>query len=290
MGNSSKICSTNNKAGAPSVFMGQTTSSQSTFNTNKRSSSSDNDDRRETIQQKLIYPKSSKRILQNRSRTKNSSLAITTLPIDVNRIRHNSTVISIPEYIRELDKKIPNTNNNYCHISRLSNKHSTKLWSLLNPQTNIFCNNKDSSINPASECHAAYLVKVLSGLWKEGKMTDLVIIVGEKKYLAHKLALALFSPKFRQEFEQLEKCEQTKLGSSDIELKLSRSTPQAIEQILVYIYTSRIDLSPENVGCILTAAKELDIENIIHLAKEYLNHFSFGDVLRYMSDQGTWSI
>lgn len=65
---------------------------------------------------------------------------------------------------------------------------------------------------------------------------------------------------------------------------MKNSTNFAVESILKYIYTAKIDINPANVEEILAAAKELGIEDLICMTNDYLSSLSIGDVLDYMGN------
>ena len=67
-------------------------------------------------------------------------------------------------------------------------------------------------------------------------------------------------------------------------ISLQNSTTTALEAILKYIYTAKIDINPVNVEEILSAAKELGIDDLICMAADYLNSLSIGDVLDFMTN------
>lgn len=146
---------------------------------------------------------------------------------------------------------------------------------------NGFLNKQDkSSTLPEYQTHAGELLGFLKSLWLNNQMCDLLICIGNKKYLAHKLGLAMFSRKYREEFTRQQM--QNKKSVSTICLK--SSTPMALQDILNYIYTAKIDINPSNVEEILECAKELGIDDLICMAKDYLNSLSMGDILDFMSN------
>lgn len=140
------------------------------------------------------------------------------------------------------------------------------------------CLASNSAKHHEYQAHAAELLNFLKSLWLRQTMCDLHIVVENRKYFAHRLGLAMFSRKYKSEFEK-------QLNSKDTgvyTICLKNSSKFAVECILKYIYTAKIDINPANVEEILTAARELGIDDLICMANDYLNSLSIGDVLDYM--------
>lgn len=78
------------------------------------------------------------------------------------------------------------------------------------------------------QAHATELQHFLKSLWLTKTMCDLCIIVGNQKYPAHKLALAMYSRKYREEFEK-----QLHIKDSSVyTICLKNSTNFAVEAII----------------------------------------------------------
>jgi hypothetical protein len=146
---------------------------------------------------------------------------------------------------------------------------------------NGFLNKQDKYASfPEFQAHAAELLHFLKSLWVTNTLCDLQIIIGNKKYYAHRLGLAMFSKKYRDEFQR-----QLELKEANIyTICLKNSSNFALEAILKYIYTAKVDINPANVEEILAAAKELGIDDLICMASDYLNSLSIGDVLDFMGN------
>ena len=133
---------------------------------------------------------------------------------------------------------------------------------------------------PEYQAHASELLHFLKSLWVTNTMCDLSIVIENKKYPAHRVGLAMFSKKYRNEFQ--EQLQNKNSGIYTICLKCT--TNFALESILKYIYTAKIDINPANVEEILAGAKELGIDDLICMASDYLSSLSIGDVLDYMGN------
>lgn len=138
---------------------------------------------------------------------------------------------------------------------------------------------------PEYQSHAAELLHFLKSLWITNTMCDLSLVIGTRKYPAHKLGLAMFSRKYREEFQK-ELVQSSPMNSNNgvYTICLKNSSNQALECILKYIYTARIDINPANAEEILIASRELAIDDLIAMCTEYLNSLSIGDVLDYLSN------
>lgn len=147
---------------------------------------------------------------------------------------------------------------------------------------NGFLNKPDkrSDGQPEYEAHAAELLHFLKSLWVTNTMCDLCIVIDNKKYPAHRVSLAMFSKKYRHEFQK----QLQNKNSGIYTICLKHTTAFALEAILKYIYTSKIDINPANVEEILHGAKELGVDDLICMASDYLSSLSIGDVLDYMGN------
>lgn len=78
------------------------------------------------------------------------------------------------------------------------------------------------------QAHATELQHFLKTLWLTKNMCDLSIVIGNQKYPAHRLALAMFSRKYRDEFEK-----HLHLRDSSVyTICLRSSTSSAVEAII----------------------------------------------------------
>jgi len=146
---------------------------------------------------------------------------------------------------------------------------------------NGFLNKQDkTSTLPEYQAHAAELLHFLKSLWMTNTMCDLVFIVANRKYSAHRLGLAMFSHKYRDEFQR----QLLNKNTGVYTICLKNTTCSALEAILKYIYTAKIDINPANVEEILDSAKELGIDDLICMTKDYLSSLSMGDLLDFMSN------
>lgn len=78
------------------------------------------------------------------------------------------------------------------------------------------------------QAHATELQHFLKSIWVTKTMCDLLIVAGNHKYQAHRLALAMYSRKYRDEFEK----NIHQKDSSVYTICLRNSTTFAIEAII----------------------------------------------------------
>ena len=144
--------------------------------------------------------------------------------------------------------------------------------------------NRHSSL-PEYQAHAAELLHFLKSLWVTNSMCDLSFVIGNRKYPAHRLSLAMFSRKYRDEFQkQLHSLSSKDCAGGIFTINLKSTSNGALEAILKYIYTAKIDINPANAEEILLAAKELDVHDLVCMANEYLSSLSIGDLLEFMGN------
>jgi hypothetical protein len=156
----------------------------------------------------------------------------------------------------------------------------------INPTEFLDCNQAMNKLNrfnrntPEYQLHAAEWLKFLSSLWITRTMCDLALKISNRKYLAHRLGLAMFSSKYRQAFNKDKNAETFGVYT----IILTDTTDVALEAILKYIYTAEVDINPSNADEILNGAKELGIDNLICMVQDYFNSLSIGDILIFMAN------
>ncbi|XP_021347664.1 kelch-like protein diablo [Mizuhopecten yessoensis] len=121
--------------------------------------------------------------------------------------------------------------------------------------------------NRATPSTHVELSKFLYNLWRNQEMCDIVIRVGDTEYKAHKLALAAYSDKFNSKY-----CE--RLQTSISEVNLSASSREAVEEVLQYIYTSKLNLTLDNVDDVIGCSSQLGINSALDICKSFLFNFT----------------
>lgn len=102
-------------------------------------------------------------------------------------------------------------------------------------------------------------------------MCDIVIRVGGTEYKAHKLALAAYSDKFTSQY-----CE--RLPTSISEVNLSSSSREAVEEVLLYIYTSELNLTMDNIDAVIGCCRQLGIQSALNICKKFLLDFTTDNI------------
>ncbi|GFR88224.1 kelch-like 31 [Elysia marginata] len=100
-------------------------------------------------------------------------------------------------------------------------------------------------------------------LWKNQCLCDVRLRVGNWSYLAHKIVLAAFSDFF---------CPNDPHCMPSICFDIPNATPDAVHQILLYLYTSEMEITDYSLDSVLCAAESLGVSEVINLVKEILEN------------------
>ncbi|CAF0832087.1 unnamed protein product [Didymodactylos carnosus] len=117
--------------------------------------------------------------------------------------------------------------------------------------------------------------KVLAQMWKESRFCDLMLVVDGSEYLAHRLVLAAFSPKFRAFFRERRTDFVTRTH-------LRHTSHKGLQLVLGFLYTGELTLTLKNVNDVLNCAKELDVKKIFEICEEFLSTFEKRRVFRVL--------
>ena len=134
-----------------------------------------------------------------------------------------------------------------------------------------------SGIDVLREEHRQNLVHTAHLSFKEGLYTDVVLVVGDRRFHTHRLILAALSDFFQTLF---------KPGESRVgEVTLHGVVPEDFALVLEFAYTGMLDLTPENVQGILLTADYLNISGVsrecqLFMARN-LDFDNVSDVLRF---------
>lgn len=115
----------------------------------------------------------------------------------------------------------------------------------------------------------------LYNLWKNQSMCDMVIHLNGKDLMIHKIALAAHSEKFANLY-----CERIPAVMSEI--NLSNSTLDAAEEIMRFVYTYEINITPQNIDSLIVCSKQLGITEVYLRCKNYMKNFYHENVLFYL--------
>ncbi|KAK6995456.1 myoneurin [Biomphalaria glabrata] len=137
---------------------------------------------------------------------------------------------------------------------------------------NVNCNYEDAD-NGEEICASAFIGQYLYELWKNQCLCDVRIRVGKSSYLAHKIVLAAFSEVF---------CPNEPQKMPSLCFDVPHSTPDAVYQILLYLYTSEMELTDGILEEVLNAANFMGIWEVICLIKEILSKPTFDNFALYL--------
>ncbi|KAB5554175.1 hypothetical protein PHYPO_G00047150 [Pangasianodon hypophthalmus] len=111
--------------------------------------------------------------------------------------------------------------------------------------------------------HSVYLLQELQEQRIQGLLCDCTLVVKGVCFKAHKNVLAAFSPYFRSLFQN------SSAVKNDV-FHLSIQDVGGIGQILDYMYTSHLELNPDNAHTLLHIAQSLQVSNILNMCTAYL--------------------
>lgn len=90
-------------------------------------------------------------------------------------------------------------------------------------------------------------------LWQSQKLCDLVIIVGNTQFFAHKIVILSYCKRFRPEILATQ-------PKDLVEIELFRSTREGIQLVLEFIYKSELNLNEDNFTHVYVTSHELQID------------------------------
>jgi kelch-like protein 2/3 len=105
---------------------------------------------------------------------------------------------------------------------------------------------------------------VLDDLRREGQLCDVTIKVKDQEFLAHRVVLAATSPYFLAMFTgELSESKQDSVTIKEVE-------PSAIEQLISFVYTGKIEVGEENVQSLLPPANLLQLIEVRDICCDFL--------------------
>lgn len=111
--------------------------------------------------------------------------------------------------------------------------------------------------------HSCHLLQQLHEQRIQGLLCDCMLVVNGVCFKAHKNVLAAFSQYFRSLFQN------SPSQKSDV-FHLDIKNVSSIGQILDFMYTSHLDLNPDNVQLMLDTAQCLQVQNVLSLCHTFL--------------------
>lgn len=106
-------------------------------------------------------------------------------------------------------------------------------------------------------------MQVLCKMWLNVVYCDLILVSNGREFLAHRIALALSSPKYKAYFQ----------SKPDFvtRIQLSQHHPKTINSVLNFIYKSDIDLSMKTIEDTIECAIELDVKYLVDECEDFLS-------------------
>ncbi|XP_052246278.1 uncharacterized protein LOC127855029 isoform X4 [Dreissena polymorpha] len=121
---------------------------------------------------------------------------------------------------------------------------------------------------PSSTNERNTLAEHIFNFWKHGRLCDVILHAGGKSFHAHRLVLAASCDKLAHFSEN---------GKQLIEYEIPGASSSAIQDALVFFYTSNIDISEENVQDLLHIAHTLGSEQLKNICAQYLSMASLSN-------------
>ncbi|XP_012938995.1 uncharacterized protein LOC101856028 [Aplysia californica] len=158
--------------------------------------------------------------------------------------------------------------------------HFGDLWMPQKGQTDDISTNKN---NIYPECRvnnqqcdpkgSTFIGEYLFELWKNQCLCDVKLKVGSQCFLAHKLVLAAFSDVFCPSQPQI---------PPTVCIDVPSTTPEALYQILMYLYTSEMHLTDTTLEPVLSAACFMGITDVVDMVKSILDRPTKENLKLYM--------
>lgn len=129
--------------------------------------------------------------------------------------------------------------------------------------------------NVSSHNSAGLLAANLCDMWRRDRLCDAVLHAGGQEFPVHCLVLAAFSNTFASRY-----CE-SGTREAPLQLHLQDTTPDGLQQVLRFVYTGDISITPDNIRDVLGAASSLHINHVLALCKTVLHQPSVDTVIQY---------
>ncbi|CAB0035953.1 unnamed protein product [Trichogramma brassicae] len=128
----------------------------------------------------------------------------------------------------------------------------------------------DNGLTPTNALHAILFDHGLADLWTGGEFTDCVLVVGERRFRAHKVVLAGCSPVLR---EKLKHTDELVLAGPAIEHKIEGRPIDAddFQAFLSCIYTGRVADTKRRVLPLMQLADRFKVHGLRLACQSYLD-------------------
>ncbi len=109
----------------------------------------------------------------------------------------------------------------------------------------------------------------LHHFFKSGNLTDMTLVVGDKRFSVHKLILAASSSVFKEMFYGESWVEGS---SSEVKLEETPSCEEVFDAFMDYFYGGRVTVSDKTVIQIVTLADKYDVYGLRETCTEYMTY------------------
>lgn len=123
---------------------------------------------------------------------------------------------------------------------------------------------RDDCVPHFSSTHLQEAFEAMKYMRLNSQLCDVVLVVGERRIMAHRLVLAASSPYFHAMFTS------ELLESRQREVTLKQVDPDAMEMLVDFAYTASIEVNEENVQTLLPASSLLQLNNVRIACCEFL--------------------
>jgi len=123
-----------------------------------------------------------------------------------------------------------------------------------------------------SEEHEAGLLVGLAGLRDQGLLLDTCLWAEGEKYQAHRVVLASCSPYFQAMFTSgMKEAQWAEDKGKTQDIVLPGVAANGLRLLLEFVYTGKLELTPENIQEVLACAAQLQVKSVVALCARYLD-------------------
>ncbi|KAL7307975.1 hypothetical protein TKK_0000065 [Trichogramma kaykai] len=128
----------------------------------------------------------------------------------------------------------------------------------------------DNGLTPTNALHAILFDDGLANLWTGGEFTDCVLVVGERRFRAHKVVLAGCSPVLR---DKLKRTDELVIAGPEIEHQIDGRAidPDDFQAFLSCIYTGRVADMKSQVLPLMQLADRFKVYGLRLACQSYLD-------------------
>lgn len=155
-------------------------------------------------------------------------------------------------------------------------------------QENDLNSNRINDTQFSCEKHAIMCLDRMKQLFKKQQLTDVTLIAGDRKIIAHRLILSSASDYFSAMFT-------TNLRESvEEEVSMKNIDPDALQLLIEYCYTGVIELNEDNVETLLSTASLLQLQAVVGVCCQFLlDHLHPSNCIGislFAESQGCWKL